>query len=113
MMVGSGWRYPVPSPPGDFNGDTRPNILIGAPGCNVGGSAYVVFGPVSGTASLAAANAILHGDRDDEAGDEVAAVGDMDGDGLDDRLIAGPNDDEGGEGAGAAWLVLGGSLTFR
>ena len=45
------------------------------------------------------------GDGDDEAGWAISAAGDMDGDGLGDLLVGAPGDDDGGEDAGAVWLV--------
>ena len=53
---------------------------------------------------------MFRGTGNDAAGFALTGVGDVDGDGRDDFLIAGPGDDEGGIDAGAAWLVLGGSL---
>ncbi|MBN1335229.1 MAG: FG-GAP repeat protein [Deltaproteobacteria bacterium] len=38
---------------------------------------------------------------------ENIALGDVDGDGLDDVLIGARNEDRGGEDAGAAYLLLG------
>lgn len=44
----------------------------------------------------------------DRAGESVANVGDVNGDGLEDTLVGAPGHDPGGRpGAGAAWLVLG------
>lgn len=44
---------------------------------------------------------------DDEAGQSVAVVGDVNGDGTDDYLIGAPGNDAGGQDAGAAYLIYG------
>jgi hypothetical protein len=46
----------------------------------------------------------------DYVGYSVSSAGDVDGDELDDLLIAAPQDDDGGQNAGAAYIVLGASL---
>src|SRR6185369_16180577 len=70
--------------------------------------AYLVLGPVSGTLDLSLADAKLVGEnRSDYAGDRIADAGDVDGDGHADLLVGSPQNDEGGFGAGAAYLVLG------
>ena len=74
------------------------------------GTTWLFYGLVSGTVSLDEADVQIVGEGDDQAGWAIAGAGDVDADGLDDLLIGGPGDDDGGEGAGAAWLVLGASL---
>ena len=44
---------------------------------------------------------------DDRAGWSVAAIGDVNGDGLDDFAIGAPTNDEGGNGAGQVYVILG------
>jgi len=46
-------------------------------------------------------------DSNDDSGDSVACAGDVNGDGLDDFLIGAPGDDDGGDGAGQTYLILG------
>jgi len=45
--------------------------------------------------------------EDDNAGYSVAGIGDINGDGFDDLLIGAPENDEGGDNAGASYLVFG------
>ena len=97
---------------GDVNGDGYDDLLIGAyaedSGGNASGSAYLVFGPYSGTLDLAYADAQLVGEAaQDFAGRAVAMVGDSDADGFDDLLIGASGNDGNGTGAGAAYLVRG------
>ena len=81
----------------DVNGDGRDDILVGArnAGGFVGpGAAYLVYGPPSGTTNLATADVKFTGEgQQDLAGSDVALLGDVDGDGLDDLLIAAESGD--------------------
>jgi hypothetical protein len=98
---------------GDVNGDGLDDILIAAyvtddNGYNAGTS-YVVFGPVDGRLDPSNSDALLLGEVEiDYAGTSTASAGDVDADGLRDVLIGAPNNDEGGDRAGAAYLVHGG-----
>ena len=97
---------------GDVNGDGFDDLLVGAPyhdaGGNYAGAAYLVLGPVLGTVDLSAADAKLVGEEQwNFAGASVAAAGDVNGDGFDDLIVGADHDSEGGEGAGAAYLVHG------
>ncbi|MES2645135.1 MAG: MopE-related protein [Myxococcota bacterium] len=94
---------------GDIDGDGVNDLIIGAYGDNSSpGAAYVVFGPVVGDLDLSLADATFIGeDNADAAGISVASAGDVNGDGFDDVLIGAVEDDDGGEDAGAAYLVYG------
>jgi hypothetical protein len=94
-----------------MDGDGHDDVLVDAYGNSEGGrdagAAYLVLGPVTGTLDLALADAKLVGE---EAGDWVSGcvgAGDVDGDGHPDLLVGASGNDEGGDRAGAAYLVLG------
>jgi hypothetical protein len=96
---------------GDVDGDGHDDLLIGAfwndEGGTDAGAAYLVLGPATGTLDLSRADAKLVGEEmDDRAGRTVSRADDVDGDGHDDLLVGAEND-EGGTGAGASYLVLG------
>ncbi|MDP2306509.1 MAG: MopE-related protein [Pseudomonadota bacterium] len=98
---------------GDFDGDGVTDLIVGASGDDEGGSeagaAYVVYGPIEASGSLADADAKLVGeDAGDAAGAAVGRAGDIDGDGIDDLFVSAPGDDEGGSDAGAIYLFGGG-----
>ena len=98
---------------GDVNGDGNDDVFIGAKkNDNNGtdaGAAYLLLGPVSGTASLSTADAIFEGaSAGDEAGIAVANAGDVDNDGNLDMLVGAYLESTNGSQAGAAYLILGG-----
>ena len=103
----AGWSV---APAGDLNDDGTDDVLVGAPLVGVNGSlsgtVYVVHGGdwLSGTTSLAAANATLYGGPDDRAGWSVSNTSALPGNesGV---LVGAPTDDDGGPDAGAAYLV--------
>lgn len=103
---------------GDANGDTRPDVLIGAryndAGGNNAGAAYLVHGKADGTGIALSAVAggtggfkILGQTAKDFAGFSVAPAGDMNGDGLTDLVVGAHYNDAGGTTAGAAYVVFG------
>ncbi|NIA69373.1 hypothetical protein HBA54_12300 [Pelagibius litoralis] len=106
---------------GDVNGDGLDDLIVGAfggdDGGNSAGEAYVVFGKAGGfginglvdlTNLSAAEGFVIRGDAAfDFAGRSVSSAGDVNGDGFDDLIVGVPNDDDGGENAGEAYVVFG------
>jgi hypothetical protein len=96
---------------GDVDGDGFDDVLLGQDTWYAtkrrAGVVYLVCGPVSGTVSLADADATLEGEVEFDAAGRALAVGDADGDGLDDVLVGAPEHDGGHWDAGAAYLLAG------
>jgi len=103
---------------GDVDGDGLDDLVVGAKGNDDGGSsagkAYLVLGASLGSTSsidLALADYRFVGENsNDVLGHSVSSAGDVDGDGLDDLLLGALGNDDGGDLAGKAYLVLGASL---
>ncbi|HEX8102187.1 MAG TPA: integrin alpha [Solirubrobacteraceae bacterium] len=106
------------APIGDFNGDGKGDLAIGesqgdTPGREDGGLVHVLLEPAKG-GKLEAANAIVirGAAAADRAGFDIAATGDLNGDGLADLLVgaplAGPGDPaDAPQADGAAYVVFG------
>lgn len=97
---------------GDLNADGAVDLFLGAYGANSGGSdsgaVYLFDGPVTGAMGTSGADAQLIGESaDDWAGASVACAGDMNLDGYEDLIVGASSEDSGGDGNGAAYLVLG------
>jgi hypothetical protein len=102
---------------GDFNGDGIKDIVVGAasasgPGNHRAGAgeAYVFFGPFAPGSSLDAAagqnDSVLYGANAGDGFGRAMAVGDFNGDGVDDLVIAAPTAES---GAGRIYVMFGGS----
>jgi hypothetical protein len=97
---------------GDINGDGLTDAIVGAHYNDRGGSAagaVFVFTDIrAGVISTADAEASYAGAAARDNLGAALGVGDWDGDGADDLLLAAPGHDGGGAEAGAAVLILGG-----
>ncbi len=96
---------------GDVDGDGGDDILIGSYYDDEGGSdagcAYLLYGPATGSVSLADAHVKLTGEAASDSVGAVAGAGDQNQDGLDDLLIGARYDDDNGSNAGALYVVFG------
>jgi len=100
---------------GDVDGNGYDDMLVAAPGSDAGGNysgqVYLVLGQLSGWTTdtlLTDADASFVGEAaNDYAGEAIAGVGDVDGDGYDDFVIGAWGSDVGGTDAGQTYLVLG------
>ena len=101
---------------GDVNNDGLDDIILGAMGNDEGGDragqVYLILGRLDADwgskYSLVDADASFIGEAaGDEAGRRVSTAGDVNGDGFSDFLIGSPTNDQGGEDAGKAYLLLG------
>ena len=103
---------------GDVNGDGLDDLIVGAadddPNGNRSGAAFVVYGKIDGgVVELSAVEAgtggfAIHGvSARDYAGDSVSSAGDVNGDGLDDRIVGAFRDSPNGSESGAAFVIYG------
>ncbi|HCH66077.1 MAG TPA: hypothetical protein DFR83_24960, partial [Deltaproteobacteria bacterium] len=92
---------------GDVNGDGIDDLIVGDSSLS---GAYIVFGPVSGDDEVSSlSDGWIEDPAVGDAGDAVATVPDLDGDGYDELLIGCETCDPltAGDSYGAAWLVHG------
>ncbi len=92
-------------PAGDLDGDGIGDLWLGAHGSDAGvangGGVFLFFGPVTGTATVATADATFTGAAEaDQAGIGFAEPCDVNGDGSDDLVLGAPGGD-------AAYVVFG------
>jgi hypothetical protein len=109
---------------GDQDGDGAAELVIGLPGDDAqdtdAGAVRILPGPIGRDASFTA-SFLLSGDTaGDRAGASVASAGDLNGDGIDDLLVAAPGFDASPPGggdpaadAGAVYVFLGPILRDR
>jgi hypothetical protein len=99
---------------GDLDGDGRSDLLLSArqndTSATDAGKTYLVRAaamPTEGSYVLSGAPAFLGEAGSDRSGSSIAALGDVDGDGLPDLAIGAPRNDAGGDDAGAVYVILG------
>jgi len=109
---------------GDINGDGIDDLIIGAHRADSNGtdsgSSYVVFGSNSGFDATVALSSLdgTNGFRldgaaaNDYSGFSVSAVGDINGDGVDDLIIGAYRADPNGDDSGSSYVVFGKTTSF-
>jgi hypothetical protein len=100
----------------DLNGDGAFDLAVGAPGGDDNGpdrgQVWILFldsqGKVRQEQKIADGEGDFEGDLDDNDrfGSAVAALGDVNGDGITDLAVGAPNDDDGPDNAGAVWILF-------
>ena len=101
---------------GDIDGNGTTDLAVGAPGDDKGGNdrgaLWVLFldadGRVRDQQKIADDTGGFSGnlDNDDRFGSAVAAIGDIDGNGVEDIAVGAPGDDTNGTDRGAVWVLL-------
>ncbi|HEY3216705.1 MAG TPA: FG-GAP-like repeat-containing protein [Candidatus Eisenbacteria bacterium] len=91
---------------GDFNGDGRLDVLVGAPGVSSGSGLVLLYLG----ADLNATPLSFVGAASESSGYSVAPAGDFNGDGYADIIVGAPGNDTGGTSRGQAYLFLGGPV---
>lgn len=109
---------------GDFNGDGKDDIIIGANNVDTNGinsgAAYILFGNTSGSFNpidVSGLNGnsgvIINGvSAGDNAGISVSGLSDINGDGIDDVIIGADFVDANGTNSGASYVVFGSNSAF-
>ena len=98
------------APLGDVNGDGFDDIVVGSDIAGGGsrGEIFIFNGPLSGTRSVASADATITGSFDNESfGASIASAGDINGDGVNDIIFGAPRFPLNGAGTGRAYLFFG------
>ena len=100
----------------DLDGDAAFDLAVGAPGDDENGpdrgGIWILFLDIEGRVrqeqKIAEGEGGFDGDLDDDDrfGSAVAAIGDVNGDGITDLAVGAPNDDDGSNDAGAVWILF-------
>ena len=91
----------------DFDGDGLDDVFVGAERATAWGKVYCLLGPISDVAGMDDADFVLNGDSNDGAG-AFLEVGQLDGDGAADLVVAAPTKaGTDGVGRGAVYVVRG------
>ena len=101
---------------GDIDGDTIPDLAVGAPIDGDGGGIYtgaiwILFMNANGTVKAHQKISAIQGNFDGEIGGGLFAwglssMGDLDGDGVPDIAVGERNDDDGGPNRGSVWVLF-------
>ena len=101
---------------GDLDNNGVPDLAVGVPGDDKGGtdqgSVWILFldadGKVQQQQKIADETGGFRGglSANDRFGSAVAAIGDMNGDGIPDLAAGAPNDDDSADNAGAIWILM-------
>ncbi|MGB0639196.1 MAG: MopE-related protein [Myxococcota bacterium] len=97
---------------GDLDGDGEGDVLIGAPGNDVGGAntgtIYILWGPIeSGSVTAASVSDYVTGQAEGDGIGDSMRLFDVNSDGVDDMIVGAPDNSEGGTDAGSVYVVLG------
>jgi hypothetical protein len=95
---------------GDVNGDGFDDIVVGSDIAGGGsrGEIFIFNGPLSGTRTVASADATITGSFDNESfGASIASAGDINGDGVNDIVIGAPRFPLNGADTGRAYVFFG------
>src|SRR6266850_63966 len=107
---GTGWFGVSVASAGDFNGDGRPDFIIGAQQSGYEGKAFIYYG---GPSLDATPDITLTGESTGSLtlfGASVASAGDVNEDGFGDVIVGAPLGGSGGNQTGRAYVFFGGAV---
>jgi hypothetical protein len=92
---------------GDFNGDGLGDLMVGSVAGAMPESAYLLYGPVRDSLSLAKAPVSFIAETESDYEHVVAGIGDLNGDGFADIAVGSPSHDGAARAAGAVYVFYG------